>query len=72
MVQELKFSLKMAQDRERTNDAQLIAAEKLGNQAASHDDERKLALEQVSFLEAQIKSSASKYTADLRRATYDA
>ncbi|KAF3546061.1 hypothetical protein DY000_02006924 [Brassica cretica] len=72
VVQELKFSLKMAQDRERTNDAQLIAAEKLGNQAASHDDERKLALEQVSFLEAQIKSSASKYTDDLRRATYDA
>ncbi|KAF3506795.1 hypothetical protein F2Q69_00006196 [Brassica cretica] len=72
VVQELKFSLKMAQDRERTNDAQLIAAEKLGNQAASHDDERKLALEQVSFLEAHIKSSASKYTDDLRRATYDA
>ncbi|KAF2608294.1 hypothetical protein F2Q68_00042968 [Brassica cretica] len=35
VVQELKLGLKMAQDRERANAAQLAAAEKLGNQAAS-------------------------------------
>ncbi|KAF3544227.1 hypothetical protein DY000_02007507 [Brassica cretica] len=33
VVQELKLGLKMAQDRERANAAQLTAAEKLGNQA---------------------------------------
>ncbi|KAF2580256.1 hypothetical protein F2Q68_00005515 [Brassica cretica] len=35
VVRELKLGLKMAQDRERANAAQLAAAEKLGNQAAS-------------------------------------
>ncbi|KAL0759238.1 hypothetical protein Bca101_075388 [Brassica carinata] len=35
VVHELKLGLKMAQDRERANAAQLAAAEKLGNQAAS-------------------------------------
>ncbi|KAF3525888.1 hypothetical protein F2Q69_00047798 [Brassica cretica] len=34
VVRELKLGLKMAQDRERANAAQLAAAEKLGNQAA--------------------------------------
>ncbi|KAL0702399.1 hypothetical protein Bca4012_058521 [Brassica carinata] len=36
VVRELKISLKMAQDRERANAAQLAAAEELRNQAASH------------------------------------
>ncbi|KAF2585796.1 hypothetical protein F2Q70_00036206 [Brassica cretica] len=69
----------MAKDRERANAAQLAAAEKLGNQAASLEarlrvvsNERKLALEQVSFLEAKVESSANKFSDDLRRATYDA
>ncbi|KAF3578273.1 hypothetical protein DY000_02030482 [Brassica cretica] len=35
VVRELKLGLKMAQDQERANAAQLAAAEKLGNQAAS-------------------------------------
>ncbi|KAF3518753.1 hypothetical protein DY000_02058487 [Brassica cretica] len=35
VVRELKLGLKMAQDRERANAAQLATAEKLGNQAAS-------------------------------------
>ncbi|KAF2542120.1 hypothetical protein F2Q68_00031035 [Brassica cretica] len=35
VVREMKLGLKMAQDRERANAAQLAAAEKLGNQAAS-------------------------------------
>ncbi|KAF2538899.1 hypothetical protein F2Q68_00021350 [Brassica cretica] len=35
-------------------------------------NERKSALEQVSFLEAKAKSSANKFSDDLRRATYDA
>ena len=69
----------MAQDRERANAAQLAAAEKLGNQAVSLEarlrvvsNERKSALEQVSFLEAKVESSANKFSDDLRRATYDA
>ena len=69
----------MAQDRGRANAAQLEAAEKLGNQAVSLEarlrvvsNERKLALEQVSFLEAKVESSANKFSDDLRRATYDA
>ncbi|KAF2559585.1 hypothetical protein F2Q68_00016816 [Brassica cretica] len=60
VVRELKLGLKMAQDRERANAAQLATAEKLGNQAASLEarlrvvsNERKSALEQVSFLEAK-------------------
>ena len=58
VVRELKLGLKMAQDRERANAAQLAAAEKLENQAASLEarlqvvsNERISALEQVSFLE---------------------
>ena len=35
-------------------------------------NERKSALEQVSFLEAKVESSANKFSDDLRRATYDA
>ncbi|KAF2569665.1 hypothetical protein F2Q68_00025816 [Brassica cretica] len=79
VVRELKRGLKMAQDRERANAAQLVAAEKLGNQAASLEaclrvvsNERKSALEQVSFLEAKVESSANKFSDDLRRTTYDA
>ncbi|XP_013658068.1 uncharacterized protein LOC106362767 [Brassica napus] len=79
VVRELKLGLKMAQDRERANAAQLAAAQKLGNQAASLEarlrvvsNERKSALEQVSFLEAKVESSANKFSDDLRRATYDA
>ena len=79
VVQELNLGLKMAQDRERVNAAQLAPAEKLGNQAASFEarlrvvsNERKSALEQVSFLEAKIESSAGKFADDLRHATYDA
>ena len=79
VVRELKLGLKMAQDRERANAAQLAAAEKLGNQAVSLEarlrvvsNERKSALEQVSFLEAKVESSANKFSDDLRRATYDA
>ena len=56
VVRELKLGLKMAQDREHANSAQLAAVEKLGNQAASLEarlrvvsNERNLALEQVSF-----------------------
>ncbi|KAG2255530.1 hypothetical protein Bca52824_074824 [Brassica carinata] len=60
VVRELKHSLKMAQDRERANVAQLAAAEKLGNHAASLkarlrvvSNERKSALEQVLFFEGE-------------------
>lgn len=35
LIRELKLGLKMAQDRERAKAAQLAAAEKLGNQAAT-------------------------------------
>ncbi|KAF2594179.1 hypothetical protein F2Q70_00042939 [Brassica cretica] len=35
-------------------------------------NERKSTLEQVSFLEAKVESSANKFSDDLRRATYDA
>ncbi|WZZ27670.1 hypothetical protein YC2023_011071 [Brassica napus] len=79
VVRDLKHGLNMAQDRERANAAQLAAAEKLGNQAASLEarlrvvsNERKSALEQVSVLEAKVVSSANKFSDDLRRATYDA
>ena len=79
VVRELKLGLKMAQERERANAAQLAAAEKLGNQAASLEarlrvvsNERKSTLEQVSFLEAKAESSANKFFDDLRPATYDA
>ncbi|KAL0649635.1 hypothetical protein Bca4012_092326 [Brassica carinata] len=79
VVCELKFGLKMAQYRERANAAQLTTAEKLGNQAASFEDrlrvvsnERKSALEQVSFLEAKVESSAIKFFDDLRRVTREA
>ncbi|KAF2557075.1 hypothetical protein F2Q68_00016341 [Brassica cretica] len=65
VVRELKLGLKMAKDRERANAAQLAAAEKLGNQAASFEarlrvvsNERKSALEQVSFLEAKLSGCA--------------
>ncbi|KAF3595903.1 hypothetical protein DY000_02023589 [Brassica cretica] len=74
-----KSACKMAQDRERANAAQLAAAEKLGNQAASLEarlrvvsNERKSALERVSFLEAKVESSAYKFSDDLRRATHEA
>lgn len=76
---EPKLGLKMAQNRERANAAQLAAADKLGNQAASLEarlrfvsNESKSALEKVSFLEAKVESSANKFSDDLRRATYDA
>ena len=79
VVRELKLGLKMAQDRERANAAQLAAAEKLGNQASSLEarlrvvsNERKSALEQFSFLEAKVESSTNKFSDDLCRATYDA
>ncbi|KAF3500349.1 hypothetical protein F2Q69_00044448 [Brassica cretica] len=79
VVRELKLGLKRAQDRERANAAQLAAAEKLGNQAASLEarlrvvsNERKSALEKISFLEAKVESSANKFSDDLCRATYDA
>ena len=79
VIRELKLGLKIAQDRERANVAQLAAAEKLGNQAASLEarlrvvsNERKSALEQVSFLEVKVESSANKFSNDFRRATYDA
>ncbi|KAF3587951.1 hypothetical protein F2Q69_00028861 [Brassica cretica] len=79
VVRELKLGLKMAQDLECANAAQLAAAEKIGNQAVLLkprlrvvSNERKSALEQVYFLEAKIESSAGKFTDDLRRATYDA
>ena len=57
----------------------MAVAEKLGNQAASLEaclrvmsNERKSALEQVSFLEVKVESSANKFSDDLRHATYDA
>ncbi|KAF2618535.1 hypothetical protein F2Q68_00039038 [Brassica cretica] len=79
VVCELNLGLKMTQDQERANAAQLATAEKLGNQAASLQarlrvvsNERKSALEQVSFLEAKVESSANKFFDDLRRATREA
>lgn len=51
----------------------------MGNQAASLEarlrvvsNERKLAQEQVSFLESQIETCSHKHSDDLRRATYEA
>ena len=77
VVRELKLGLKMDQDREGANAAQLAAAEKMGNQTASLEvclrvmsNERKSALEHVFFLEAKVESSANKFSDD--RATYDA
>ncbi|KAF2594096.1 hypothetical protein F2Q70_00042438 [Brassica cretica] len=79
VVRELKLGLNMDQDRERANAAQLAAAEKLGNHATSLEarlrvvsNERKSALEQVSFLEVKVESSTNKFSDNLRRATYDA
>ena len=79
VVRELKLGLKMAQDRGRANAAQLAAPEKLGNQVASLEarlrvvsNERKSALEQVSFLEAKAESSTNKFSDDYGLATYDA
>ena len=79
VVRELKVGMKMAQDRERANAAQLAAAEKPGNHAASLEarlrvvcNERMSALEQVSLLEAKVESSTNKFSDDLRRSTYDA
>ena len=79
VFRELKLGLKMAQDRERANAAQLAAAEKLGNQTASLEarlrvvsNERKSARELVYFLKAKIVSSSTKFADDLRRTTYDA
>ena len=72
VVRELKLGLKMAQDRDRVNAAQLTAAENLGNQAASLEaqlrvvsNKRNSALEHISFLEAKIESSTSKFADDL-------
>ncbi|KAF3550735.1 hypothetical protein DY000_02003404 [Brassica cretica] len=79
VVRELKLGLKMAQDRECANAAQLAAAEKLGDHAVSFEarlrvvsNERKSALEQISFLEAKVESSANKFSDDLRRETREA
>ncbi|KAF3504951.1 hypothetical protein F2Q69_00044662 [Brassica cretica] len=79
VIRELKLGLKMAQDQERANAAQLAAAEKMENQAATLEarlrvvsNERRSALEQVSILEAKVESSANKFSDDLLRATYDA
>ncbi|KAF3516906.1 hypothetical protein DY000_02058873 [Brassica cretica] len=79
VVRGLKLGLKMARDRERANAAQLATADKLGNQAASLEarlrvvsNERKSALEHVSFLEAKVASSANEFSDDLCHATYDA
>ncbi|KAF2577834.1 hypothetical protein F2Q68_00002498 [Brassica cretica] len=79
VVRELKLGLKMAQNRECANAAQLAAAEKLGDQAVSFEarlrvvsNERKSALEQISFLEAKVESSANKFSDDLRRETREA
>ncbi|KAF3502637.1 hypothetical protein F2Q69_00044450 [Brassica cretica] len=61
----------MAQDRERANAAQLAAAEKLGNLAASLEarlrvvsNERKSALEKISFLEAKEKCEKKNAATD--------
>ncbi|KAF3537538.1 hypothetical protein F2Q69_00020359 [Brassica cretica] len=79
VVCELKLGLKMSQDRERANAAKLAAAEKLGDQAASFEarlrvvsNERNSALEQVSFLEAKVESSANKFSDEHRRTTREA
>lgn len=75
----MKLNLKLAQDREQANADQLAATEKLGNQAAFLEDrlrvvsnERKSALEQVSFLKSQIESRSLKHAYNLRRVTYEA
>ncbi|KAF2556279.1 hypothetical protein F2Q68_00014201 [Brassica cretica] len=73
VVRELKLGLKMAQDRERANAAQLATVEKLGNQAASLEarmrvmsNERKSAMEKVSFLEAKEKWEKKKAATDCK------
>ena len=78
VVRELKLGLKMVQERERANAAQLAVAEKLGNQAATPEArlrvvsyERRSALERVSILEANAESSANKFADDLWREIYD-
>ncbi|KAF2547901.1 hypothetical protein F2Q70_00022599 [Brassica cretica] len=78
VVRELNHGLKMAQDQERANAAQMAAAEKLGNQAASLEarlrvvsNERKSAIEQVSFLEAKVESSANKRNGKKKKAATD-
>ncbi|KAF3518326.1 hypothetical protein DY000_02060669 [Brassica cretica] len=70
VVRELKLSLKMAHDREHANAAQLAAAEKLGNQAASLEarlrvvsNERKSALEQEKW---EKKKAAADWEARLK------
>ncbi|KAF3526281.1 hypothetical protein F2Q69_00048139 [Brassica cretica] len=70
VVLELKLSLKMAHDREHANAAQLAAAEKLGNQAASLEarlrvvsNERKSALEQEKW---EKKKAAADWEARLK------
>ncbi|KAF3537466.1 hypothetical protein F2Q69_00019683 [Brassica cretica] len=79
VVRELKLGLKMAQDRERANAAQLAVTEKLGNQAATLEarlwvvrNERRSALERIFVLEVKVESSANKFADDLRRAIYAA
>ncbi|KAG5393250.1 hypothetical protein IGI04_023213 [Brassica rapa subsp. trilocularis] len=66
-------------DQERASAAQLSTAEKLGNHAATSEariqvvsNERKSALENVSYFEAKVESFANKFSDDLRHATYDA
>ena len=78
VVREIKLGLKMAQDRECANAAQLAVIENLGNQAATLEallrvvrNERRSALEQISVLEAEVESSANKFADDHRRAIYD-
>ncbi|XP_056843255.1 uncharacterized protein LOC130495770 [Raphanus sativus] len=58
VVRELKLSLKLAQERKRANTDRLTAADELENQAVFlkvrlrvTENKRKLALEQVSFIE---------------------
>ncbi|KAF2596291.1 hypothetical protein F2Q68_00008166 [Brassica cretica] len=79
VVRELKLGLKMAQDREHANAAQLSVTEKLGNQAATLEarlwavsNERRSALERIFVLEVKVESSANKFADDLRRAIYAA
>lgn len=73
-VRELKLSLKTAQKRERANIAQLAAAEKLDNQAASLEallqvvsNERKATQEQVAVLEVSVESLTIKHADELPR-----
>ncbi|XP_013632834.1 PREDICTED: uncharacterized protein LOC106338394 [Brassica oleracea var. oleracea] len=65
VVRELKLGLKMAQDRECANAAQLAAAEKLGNQAASLEA-------RLRVVSNERKSALEQFSDDLRRATHEA